>query len=90
MFNKYEYMLDNTFIDIQAIKETAKDANKCRYYFIPLIYEFRPDLIAYNLYNDVSMAEYLAIINDIDDTPDGFYRGRKLRVLKEEYKDLVC
>ena len=90
MFNKYDYMLDDTFIDIQAIKETAKDANKCRYYIIPLTYEFRPDLIAYNLYNDVSMAEYLAIINDIDDTPDGFYRNRQLRVLKEEYKDLVC
>ena len=90
MFNKYNYKIDNTFIDIEAIKKTDKDAEKCRYYFIPLVYEFRPDLIAYSLYNDVSMADYLAIINDIDDIPNGFYRNRKIRVLKEEYKDLVC
>lgn len=90
MFNKYDYKLDPVFINIEEIKKTAQDADKCRWYIIPLIYEFRPDLIAYSLYKDVSMADYLAIINDIDDTPEGFYRGRKIRVLREEYKDLVC
>lgn len=90
MFNKYDYKLDPVFINIKEIKETAKDSDKCRWYIIPLTYEFRPDLIAYGLYKDVSMADYLAILNDIDDTPAGFYRGRKIRVLKEEYKDLVC
>lgn len=90
MFDKYKYMLDNTFINIKEIKETAKDPNKCAYYIIPMIYEFRPDLIAYDLYKDVSMADYIAIINDIDDTPFGFYRGRKLRVLRGEYRDTVC
>ena len=90
MFNKYDYKLDPVFINIDEIKETAMDADKCRWYFIPITYEFRPDLIAYSLYKDVSMADYLAIINDINDTPDGFYRGRKIRVLREEYKDLVC
>ncbi len=90
MFNKYDYKIDSTFINIDGIKATAKDPEKCRYYIIPMIYEFRPDLIAYSLYNDVSMADYIAILNDIDNTPDGFYRGRKIRILKEEYKDLVC
>ena len=90
MFNKYDYKIDDTFINIEEIKKTAQNPEKCRYYYVPLIYEFRPDLIAYSLYNDVSMAEYLAIINDITDTPSGFYRGRKLRILREEYKDLVC
>ena len=90
MFNKYDYKLDPVFINIDEIKKTAQDADKCRYYTIPLVYEFRPDLIAYSLYNDVSMADYLAIINDIDDIPGGFYRNRKIRVLREEYKDLVC
>ena len=89
-FNKYRYKLDDTFININQIKQTAQDPNKCDNYYIPLTYEFRPDLIANSLYNDVSMAEYLAIINDINDTPDGFYRGRKIRVLKQEYKDTVC
>lgn len=90
MFDRYNFKLNNIFINIDEIRKTAKDAEKCRYYIIPMIYEFRPDLIAYSLYNDVSMAEYLAILNEIDDTPEGFYRGRKIRVLKEEYKDLVC
>ena len=90
MFNKYDYKLDPVFINIDEIKKTAMDADKCRWYFIPITYEFRPDLIAYSLYKDVSMADYLAIINEINDTPDGFYRGRKIRVLREEYKDLVC
>lgn len=90
MFNKYDYKLDPVFINIEEIKKTAQDAEKCSWYIIPLTYEFRPDLIAYSLYKDVSMADYLAIINDIDDTPYGFYKDRKIRVLKEEYKDLVC
>lgn len=90
MFNKYDYKLNDTFINVEEIKKTAQDPNKCRYYVIPMIYEFRPDLIAYSLYNDVSMADYIAILNDIDNTPDGFYRGRKIRILKEEYKELVC
>ena len=90
MFNKYDYKLDPVFINIDEIKKTAQDADKCRYYTIPLAYEFRPDLIAYSLYNDVSLADYLAIINDIDDIPGGFYRDRKIKVLREEYKDLVC
>lgn len=86
-FNKYNYMIDDTFVDINAIKQTAALADNCGYYFIPLKYEFRPDLIAYYLYQDVSMAEYLAIINDIDNTPDGFYRGRKIRYLLPAYKE---
>ena len=90
MFDKYNYKLNDVFINIDEIKKTAQDPEKCDYYFVPLVYEFRPDLIAYSLYNDVSMADYIAIINDIDDTPYGFYRGRKLRILRKEYKDLVC
>ena len=74
----------------EEIKRTAQDAEKCRFYTIPLTREFRPDLIAWDLYNDVSMADYIAFLNDIQDTPEGFYRGRKIRVLKEEYRDLVC
>lgn len=89
MFNKYNYKLDDTFININSIKETAAEADNCGWYFIPLKFEFRPDLIAYDLYQDVSMADYLAIINDIFDTPDGFYRGRKIRYLLPEYKDNV-
>lgn len=89
MFNKYNYMLDDTFINIKKIKETAKDPEKCEKYIIPTIFNHRPDLIANYLYNDVTMAEYLAIINDIDDSPEGFYVGRNIIALKKNYKDLV-
>lgn len=89
MFDKNKYKLNSTFINIDAIKETAKNPGYCHNYTIPMIYEFRPDLIAYSLYKDVSMAEYLAILNDIDDTPEGFYRGRTIRVLNEDKKGLV-
>ena len=90
MFNKYNYKLNSVFLNIDEIKKTAQDADKCSFYIIPLTREFRPDLIAWDLYRDVSMADYIAIINDIDDIPNGFYRGRKIRILKKEYKDLVC
>lgn len=89
MFHKFNYKLDPVFINIEEIKKTARDADKCDYYTIPLTREFRPDLIAWDLYNDVSMADYLAILNDIVNTPEGFYRDRKIRILKEEYKDLL-
>lgn len=87
-----EYKLDNSdsiFIDINKIKETAKDDNKCELYVIPLVYSYRPDLIADHLYKDVTMADYIAIINNIDNSPEGFYTGRILRVLKNEFIGLI-
>ena len=93
MFDRNNYKLggdENVFLNIKQIKETAKDPSKCTYYNgtkgIPLEYSYRPDLIASDLYNgDVTMADYIAILNDIDDSPEGFYAGRKLIVLKSEY-----
>lgn len=92
MFNRLKYTLNNTdsiFIDINKIKETAKDDNKCELYKIPLEYSYRPDLIADHLYRDVTMADYIAILNDISDSPEGFYAGRILRVLKSEFIGLI-
>lgn len=89
MFNKNRYKINDVFININAIKNTIKDENKCTLYTIPLKYEFRPDLIAYDLYKDVTMQDYLAIVNDIKNSPEGFYRNRVLKVLRPEYKDTV-
>lgn len=88
MFNKYRYMIDDNFVDTDAIKKTASD-NKITVYTIPMIYRYRPDLIAYNLYKDVSMQDYLTIINDIDDSPAGYYSGRRIKVLLPNYKETV-
>ena len=102
MFDRNKYILDKEgiFLNIKKIKETAKDPSKCEYYtigktsdtlanIIPMEYAYRPDLIAWFLYNDVSMADYIAILNDIDDSPEGFYIGRKLTVLNKNYIGLV-
>ena len=107
MFDKTKYKLndsDDVFIDINKIKDTAKDPNKCSYYtigagseliarvdknIIPAEYAYRPDLIAWFLYRDVSMADYIAIINDIDDSPEGFYIGRRLKVLNGDYIGII-
>lgn len=87
MFNKNNYMIDSTFVDINKIRSTIEDENSWFIYEIPLIYEFRPDLIAYDIYRDVSMADYLSIVNNIIETPDGYYRYRKIKAIKPEYKE---
>ena len=87
MFNKNSYMIDSTFVDINKIRKTAENKDNTFPYRIPIKYEFRPDLIAYDIYRDVSMASYLAIINNIVDTPAGFYRGRWIKALKPTSKE---
>lgn len=87
MFNKNKYMIDSTFVDINKIKSTAANDNNTFLYTIPLKYEFRPDLIAYDIYRDISMGDYLTIINDITDAPVGFYRFRVIKALRPEYKE---
>lgn len=53
-------------------------------YTIPLQYEFRPDLIADLFYEDPKLSYILIYANDINDSPEGFYKGRKIRVPRFE------
>ena len=53
-------------------------------YTIPKTLEFRPDLIAYNFWKDSVLSYILIYANRIDDSPEGFYAGRKIRVPRYE------
>lgn len=89
MFNINNYRnSDGITIDIKSIKSMLTVGNT-KYTKIPLKYEYRPDLIAYSIYNDVSYSTFLAVINDITNTPEGFKRGTVIKYLDPEYKDLV-
>jgi hypothetical protein len=49
-------------------------------YKIPLKYKYRPDLIAYNFYGNNKYYWILTYINDINDSPQGFYTNRIIKV----------
>lgn len=86
MFTVEKYKLGN-FVDVSKIKEISND--KYSTYTIPLKYRYRPDLIAWFLYKDISMQNLLSILNDIDNSPEGYYSGREIKIIKQEYKDLL-
>jgi hypothetical protein len=51
-----------------------------RQYIISLRTMYRPDLIALAFLNNENLAWVLSIVNDIDDSPEGFYPGRIIKV----------
>lgn len=82
-FNREKYVMNNNiFLDFKLF---SIDENKLTTYKIPIEFSGRPDLISYSLYNDVSYQYYLAYLNSIEDSPEGFYTDRVIKVLKREY-----
>ena len=53
-------------------------------YEIPLIYKFRPDRMAQKFYGNPKLYWVLVYANDISDSPEGFYHGRRIRVPRVE------
>lgn len=53
-------------------------------YEIPLIYNFRPDRIAKQFYGNPKMFWILVYANNIENSPEGFFAGRKIRVPRTE------
>lgn len=53
-------------------------------YEIPIIYKYRPDRIAQKFYGDPKLYWVLVYANDISDSPEGFYHGRRIRVPRNE------
>lgn len=53
-------------------------------YEIPLIYQYRPDRIAQKFYGNPKLYWVLVYVNEIPDSPEGFYVGRKIRVPRIE------
>jgi len=54
------------------------------FFVIPRTLQYRPDIIAYNFYNDSKLSYMLIYANKITNSPEGFYEGRKIRVPRYE------
>lgn len=51
-------------------------------YEIPLIYQYRPDRIAEKFYGNSKLYWILVYVNEIENSPEGFYTGRRIRIPK--------
>lgn len=71
------------FISIKDIKVLVSGVDDT-FYKIPLEYQYRPDLIARYFYGTTQLAWVLTLVNDIENSPEGFTSGRILRVPTRE------
>ena len=62
-----------------GIKEKI-EANGVQLYEIPLAYKYRPDLIAQLFYGHGDLHWILTYINDINNSPEGYYTGRIIKI----------
>lgn len=53
-------------------------------YEIPLRFQFRPENIARSFYGNPKLYWVLVYANEIEDSPAGFYTGRKIRIPRLE------
>jgi len=88
--NRYEYFSNVYNIDIaKNSKGFLRDdiLGKLRekqsddiYLEINTKYQYRPDLIAYDMYSDVRLQWVIIYANDIYDSPEGFVLHKKVRI----------
>ena len=67
-------------VDYNLLKQKLLNENEYNLYTIPIEYVYRPDLIALNFFNDDKLYWVLAFVNDINDSPTGFYQGRVIKI----------
>lgn len=66
--------------EIMEMFKTDKDI----LYTIPIEHSYRPDLIANKFFNNSKLFWILVYVNEINDSPEGFYTGRIIRVPRYE------
>jgi len=66
-------------LDTEALKERLND-DSISLYTIPLAFNFRPDLISNLFYGTGDLHWVITYINDINDSPEGYYTGRVIKV----------
>lgn len=66
-------------LDTDALKSLINEAESSLY-VIPLAFNYRPDLIAQEFYGSNKLYWILTYINDINDSPAGFYTNRTIKV----------
>lgn len=76
-----EDLINNNFLDFSLIDY---DSSYFINYEIPLKFAYRPDIISYYLYRDITYQSLLSYINRIDNSPEGYYSGRILKVIDPE------
>lgn len=93
MASRYEKFFDTVFNEEYNheqkgfIKEDLKNQLTFSDDFIfeiPLIYQYRPDKIAQKVYGNPKLYWVLVYANDISDSPQGFYLGRRIRIPRFE------
>ena len=93
MASRYEKFFDKTWnseenrYQIGMMKENTKERitfNDDILYEIPLKYQYRPDKIASNFYGNPKLFWVLVYANEISDSPEGFYTGRRIRIPRVE------
>jgi len=66
-------------LDTKSLKERINQTNYILYK-IPLAYNFRPDLIAQEFYGSGKLHWIITYINDINDSPAGYYSQRTIKI----------
>ena len=66
-------------LDTKDLKKKISES-EITLYTIPLGYKFRPDLIAQEFYGSGKLHWILTYINDISDSPTGFYTSRVIKI----------
>lgn len=76
-------------IDLKALQESFL-SNTDPYYTIPLKFQYRPDLISQYFYGTTSLQWLITFINNIGDSPEGYYVNRIIRIPdKEKVRSLL-
>jgi hypothetical protein len=81
-----ENFLENNFINFDLIEYNNDYLID---YQIPLRFQYRPDVISYDLYRDTTYQILISFLNKIDNSPEGYYAGRILKVIKPERIDSI-
>ena len=66
-------------LDTAALKDKLDESGSFLY-TIPLAFNFRPDLIAQEFYGSGKLYWVINYINDINDSPEGFYTSRVIKI----------
>lgn len=91
--SRYEKFFDEVFNEQENSKQKGFTKDDIRerisfdddiIYEIPLVYNFRPDRIAKRFYGNPKLYWVLVYANNIENSPEGFFTGRRIRVPKTE------
>lgn len=68
-------------------EDFIKALDRAPYYMevIPTTLEYRPDLYARIKYGDANLYYILVFANNFKESPQDFYAGRRIKIIREDY-----